>query len=217
MYTLYLLKAYLLIEFALFDVWRVIVATLIKAHGSMDKLQLLWRQKLLYGAHLCLFIITIVSPIVMISLPKMDLLSLKHSQLKCSVGCEGLKISIIFKLIILSIAYWAVLHKSTPTSLPKLDLIKMSLTILSILLISLYWIFYLLQFTPNNKPNMQYEAIVEFASGFITSLLYLQYLFVLIHILRPALGSGFLIHIIRNEDGTSNYIQVSVSIGILII
>ena len=161
------------------------------------------------------FILAILSPIIMITLPKMDLLGLKHSQLKCGVGCEGLKISIIFKLILLVLCWWAVQLKSQETG-PRPDLARSLLSCLVVLLLSVHWGLYLTQLSTTNRASLMYEGVVDCAGGLVTALLYLHYLSVLLIILRPQLSPGLALHIVRAEDGQSTHIDLGqVSIQVL--
>ena len=161
------------------------------------------------------FILAILSPIIMITLPKMDLLGLKHSQLKCGVGCEGLKISIIFKLILLVLCWWAVQLKSQETG-PRPDLARSLLSCLVVLLLSVHWGLYLTQLSTTNRASLMYEGVVDCVGGLVTALLYLHYLSVLLIILRPQLSPGLALHIVRAEDGQSTHIDLGqVSIQVL--
>ena len=161
------------------------------------------------------FILAILSPIIMITLPKMDLLGLKHSQLKCGVGCEGLKISIIFKLILLVLCWWAVQLKSQETG-PRPDLARSLLSCLVVLLLAVHWGLYLTQLSTTNRASLMYEGVVDCAGGLVTALLYLHYLSVLLIILRPQLSPGLALHIVRAEDGQSTHIDLGqVSIQVL--
>ena len=58
--------------------------TLIRAPG-LEVRGLLGLQRVARGVRMAVFILAILSPIIMITLPKMELLGLKHSQLKCEV------------------------------------------------------------------------------------------------------------------------------------
>ena len=155
-----------------------------------------------------LFLVTVISPLVMISLPNMDLLPLKLSQLQCGVGCEGMKISIIFKLLLLSLACWALLSTNCGGSLPRVRLIRSGLVCLLVLILSLFWTVYSLQLTEHHRARLQYESLVWLASSLVTCLLYLNYLTLLLLLLTPGLSSGLVIHVIRAEDGASRYFNI---------
>ena len=180
--------------------------TLIRAPG-LEVRGLLGLQRVARGVRMAVFILAILSPIIMITLPKMELLGLKHSQLKCGVGCEGLKISIIFKLILLVLCWWAVQLRSQVTG-PRPDLARTVLSGLVVLLLTVHWSLYLSQLSPDNRVSLQYEAVVDCAGGLVTALLYLHYLSVLLTILRPRLSPGLALHIVRAEDGQSTHIDL---------
>ena len=155
-----------------------------------------------------LFLLTVISPLVMISLPKMDLLSLKLSQLQCGVGCEGMKISIIFKLLLLSLACWALVSRSPGSQLPRVRLIRAGLLCLLVVMLTMFWTVYSLHLTADNRARLQYESLVWLASSLATCLLYLNYLTLLLLVLSPGLSSGLVIHVIRAEDGASRYFNI---------
>ena len=58
-----------------------------------------------------LSIFAILTPILMILLPKMDVVGFKESQMICNVECDGLLISFSFKLVILTIGTWALFFR----------------------------------------------------------------------------------------------------------
>ena len=188
--------------------------TLIRVPG-LEVRGLLGLQRVARGVRMAVFILAVLSPIIMITLPKMELLGLKHSQLKCGVGCEGLKISIIFKLILLGLCWWAVQLRSQVSG-PRPDLARTVLSGLVVLLLTVHWSLYLSQLSPDNRVSLQYEAVVDCAGGLVTTLLYLHYLSVLLTILRPRLSPGLALHIVRAEDGQSTHIDLGqVSIQVL--
>ena len=155
-----------------------------------------------------LFMMTMISPLVMISLPKMEIVSLKLSQLQCGVGCEGMKISIIFKLILLSLSCWALLYRPDNVSMPKLRLVRTALLSILVVALILFWAVYSIQLSLHYRHSFRYEAVVDLVSSFVTCLLYLHYLTLLLLFLRPSLSSGLLIHVIRGEDGASRYLML---------
>ena len=162
---------------------------------------------------MAVFILTILTPITMITLPKIELLGLKHSQLKCGVGCEGLKISIVLRLVLLVLCWWGVQLRSQVTG-PRPDLVRSLLSMLAILLLSLHWGLYISQLS--NRAGLQYEAIVDQAGSLVTALLGLHYLSVLLVIISPRLAPGLALHIVRAEDGHSAHInlgQVSIQVS----
>ena len=188
--------------------------TLIKPPG-LDVRAKLGLERVGRIVRMVVFILAILSPIVMIALPKMELLGLKHSQLKCGVGCEGLKISIIFRLVLLVLCWWGIQLRSPVTS-PRPDLARAAVSGLSVLLLSVYWGLYLAQLRPENRGSLQYEAVVDNAGGLVTALLSLHYLSVLVTIICPRLSPGLVLHMVRAEDGHSIHMdlgQVSIQVA----
>ena len=176
--------------------------TLIKHSGDTNRLRLV-QQRIVQYAEWVLVIITLLSPIIMISVPKM--LDLKHSQKKCSVGCEGILISIVFKLSILALCQWSILNKS-PFAF-RINPVKLFLVSCLVLLLTLYWILYFRQFY-QSQDEIQISVVINYVSSFVTSLLYLHYLSVLVLVVRPVLSSQYVVHIVRGEDGVSHYTSV---------
>ena len=58
-----------------------------------------------------LSVIAFLSPIMMVTLPKMNVVGFKESQMICNVECDGLLLSFSFKLIILSLGTWALFFR----------------------------------------------------------------------------------------------------------
>jgi vang-like len=58
-----------------------------------------------------LSIIAFLSPILMLSLPKMNVIEFKESQLICNVECDGLLLNFSFKLIILALGTLALFFR----------------------------------------------------------------------------------------------------------
>ena len=77
-----------------------------------------------------LSIIAFLSPIMMLILPQMDFMSLRNSQLKCEVECDGLLISFSFKLLILAVGSWAVFYRTPRATLPRIHLFRALITVL---------------------------------------------------------------------------------------
>ena len=65
-----------------------------------------------------LSIIAFLSPIIMVILPKMNVVGFKESQMICNVECDGLLISFSFKLFVLTLGTWALFFRQ-----PKVCLI----------------------------------------------------------------------------------------------
>lgn len=60
----------------------------------------------------------------------------------CGMACEGLFISVAFKLLILLLAVWALFFRPTRASLPRVLMFRALLAILVLLFVVSYWLFY---------------------------------------------------------------------------
>ncbi|TNM94222.1 hypothetical protein fugu_002398 [Takifugu bimaculatus] len=60
----------------------------------------------------------------------------------CGMACEGLFISVAFKLLILLLAVWALFFRPTRASLPRVLIFRALLAVLVLLFVGSYWLFY---------------------------------------------------------------------------
>lgn len=60
----------------------------------------------------------------------------------CGTACEGLFISVAFKLLILLLAVWALFFRPTRASLPRVCVFRALLAVLVLLFVLSYWLFY---------------------------------------------------------------------------
>lgn len=60
----------------------------------------------------------------------------------CGAACEGLFLSISFKLLILLVAIWALFLRPSKAGLPRVCVYRAFLTTLTLLLTMSYWLFY---------------------------------------------------------------------------
>lgn len=60
----------------------------------------------------------------------------------CGTACEGLFISVAFKLLILLLAVWALFFRSPRASLPRVLVFRALLAVLVLLFVVSYWLFY---------------------------------------------------------------------------
>lgn len=60
----------------------------------------------------------------------------------CGMACEGLFISVAFKLLILLLAVWALFFRPTRASLPRVLIFRALLAVLVLLFVVSYWLFY---------------------------------------------------------------------------
>jgi len=60
----------------------------------------------------------------------------------CGTACEGLFISVAFKLLILLLAVWALFFRPARAGLPRVFVFRVLLTVLVLLFVVSYWLFY---------------------------------------------------------------------------
>lgn len=60
----------------------------------------------------------------------------------CGTACEGLYISVAFKLLILLLAVWALFFRTPKASLPRVFVFRALLSVLVLLFVLSYWLFY---------------------------------------------------------------------------
>lgn len=60
----------------------------------------------------------------------------------CGTACEGLFISVAFKLLILLLAVWALFFRPARAGLPRVYVFRALLAVLVLLFVISYWLFY---------------------------------------------------------------------------
>lgn len=149
-----------------------------------------------------LSIIAFLSPIIMLILPQMDFMSLRNSQLKCEVECDGLLISFSFKLLILAVGSWAVFYRAPRATLPRIHLFRALITVLLFVFLLSFWLFYGVRLVEQRR-KIQYSDIVKYSTSFLDSLLGLHYLALLLLELRHSGQPQYLVKVVRSPDGES--------------
>ena len=123
---------------------------------------------------LCLlFCFTFLSPVIMVVMPKMEFMNLRHSQLKCGVGCEGLQISFAFRLVILAVGSWALSDRRQHTSLPHVEILQILIAVLLTIILVSFWVVFGLS-NMGDRRLVKYESILQYASSFLNCLICLQ-------------------------------------------
>ena len=148
-----------------------------------------------------LSVISFLSPILMILLPRFDFMSFKDKQLKCEVECDGLLISFSFKLLILAIGSWAVFFRTPKSTMPRIFLFRSLICVLVFVFVFSFWLFYGVR-VMEHRGNIQYYDIVQYATSLVDALLFLHYLALVLMELRH-LQPQFYIKIVRSPDGES--------------
>jgi len=106
--------------------------------GMHDRTQDL-RRYLPLVVGVCVGLLVLATPLAFLLLPAV----LWPDRLQaCGAACEGLFLSIAFKLLILLLAMWALFLKPGRASLPRVCVYRAFLTTLILLLTMSYWLFY---------------------------------------------------------------------------
>ncbi|KAJ3592130.1 hypothetical protein NHX12_007259 [Muraenolepis orangiensis] len=113
----------------------------------------------------------------------------------CGAACEGLFLSLSFKLLILLVAVWALFLRPSRAGLPRVCAYRGFLATLTLLLTMSYWLFY---------GDEDYHGIAQFAVSLVDSLLFVHYLAVVLLELRQ-LQSCFSVCVMRSTDGETRY------------
>jgi len=142
----------------------------------------------------------------MVSLPLCSHPDLKGASEACDPNCEGLLISLSFKLLILLVGTWALFARRPQASNPRLSVFRSLVLFAAALLTLSYWLFYGVRIL---RPGVKdYRVIVGFASSLVDALLFVHYLAVVLLRIRPVIGGQFVVKIVRSPDGQSRSYSV---------
>lgn len=152
------------------------------------------------GAVLGLF--AFVTPLAFLALPQ---LLWRDSLDPCGTPCEGLYISLAFKLLILLISTWALFLRPLRASLPRFFVYRCLLLALVFLFVASYWLFYGVRVLEPRETD--YRGIVGYAASLVDALLFIQYLALVLLEVRH-LQSAFSLKVVRCTDGASRVYNV---------
>ncbi|XP_028656549.1 vang-like protein 1 [Erpetoichthys calabaricus] len=116
----------------------------------------------------------------------------------CGTACEGLFISVAFKLLILLLGTWALFFRSPRASMPRLFVLRALLMVLVLLFVISYWLFYGVRILDSQDSN--YQGIVQYAVSLVDALLFIHYLAIVLLELRQ-LQPTFSLKAVRSTDG----------------
>ncbi|XP_028329634.1 vang-like protein 2 [Gouania willdenowi] len=152
------------------------------------------------GAVLGLF--SLVTPLAFLALPQL----LWRDELEpCGTPCEGLYISLAFKLLILLISTWALFLRPPRASLPRFFVFRCLLLALVFLFVASYWLFYGVRVLEPKETD--YRGIVGYAASLVDALLFIQYLALVLLEVRH-LQPAFCLKVVRTTDGVSRFYNV---------
>uniref|UniRef100_F7FZC7 Vang-like protein n=1 Tax=Monodelphis domestica TaxID=13616 RepID=F7FZC7_MONDO len=152
------------------------------------------------GATLAL--LSFLTPLAFLLLPPL----LWREELEpCGAACEGLFISVAFKLLILLLGSWALFFRRPKASLPRVFVLRALLMVLVFLLVVSYWLFYGVRILEARERS--YQGVVQFAVSLVDALLFVHYLAVVLLELRQ-LQPQFTLKVVRSTDGASRFYNV---------
>ncbi|XP_067116944.1 vang-like protein 1 isoform X2 [Osmerus mordax] len=145
-------------------------------------------------------LLVFLTPLAFLALPHL----LWPSRLQpCGTACEGLFISVAFKLLILLLAAWALFFRPRRAGLPRVFAFRALLAVLVLLFVVSYWLFYGVRILDSQDEN--YQGIVQYAVSLVDALLFIHYLAIVLLELRQ-LQPCFSLGVTRSTDGeTRNY------------
>ncbi|XP_028847777.1 vang-like protein 1 isoform X2 [Denticeps clupeoides] len=160
-----------------------------------DSVGLGCRRYLALSVGIVLGLLVFITPLAFLVLPHL----LWPERVKpCGTACEGLFISVAFKLLILLLATWALFLRPSRASMPRIFVFRALLALLVLLLVVSYWLFYGVRILDSQDEN--YQGIVQYAVSLVDALLFIHYLAIVLLELRQ-LQPCFSICVLRSTDG----------------
>ncbi|XP_010788147.1 vang-like protein 2 [Notothenia coriiceps] len=123
----------------------------------------------------------------------------------CGTPCEGLYVSLAFKLLVLLISSWALFLRPPRATLPRFFVFRCLLMVLVFLFVASYWLFYGVRVLEPRERD--YRGIVEYAASLVDALLFIQYLALVLLEVRH-LQPAFCLKVVRSTDGASKFYNV---------
>ncbi|CAH1797394.1 unnamed protein product [Owenia fusiformis] len=166
----------------------------------------------MFAAVLALF--AFLSPVAMVVLPKIGINGWKAENCTCKleagtdkckpigteVQCEGLLISLAFKLVILVIGAWALFVRKPRATMPRIFIYRVVILFLVFVLTFAFWLFY--GFRIFQTQEKDYHSIILFSVSLVDALLFIHYLTVILLEIRH-LQTQYIMKIVRSPDGAS--------------
>lgn len=144
----------------------------------------------------------LLTPLAFLALPQ---LLWRDSLEPCGTPCEGLYISLAFKLLILLISTWALFLRPPRATLPRFFIFRCLLLALVFLFVASYWLFYGVRVLEPRETD--YRGIVGYAASLVDALLFIQYLALVLLEVRH-LQPAFCLKVVRTTDGASHFYNV---------
>ena len=159
-----------------------------------------------------LSIVAVASPVVMVALPNMGVLHLRESDLVCGLECDGMVVSLAFKLVVLVLGTWAVFLRRPRATLPRIRIFRAVVSLLTVVFIVSFWLFYASHVAKRERGAYKtdhsfLQSLVQFAVNLADSLIFVHYLAVLLMELRHT-QAQYYVKVVRSPDGESKGFSV---------
>ncbi|KAK6486978.1 vang-like protein 1 [Huso huso] len=144
-------------------------------------------------------LLVFLTPIAFLILPQV----LWRDKLEpCGTACEGLFISVAFKLLILLLGTWALFFRPPRAGMPRVFVFRVLLMVLIFLFVVSYWLFYGVRILETKDSN--YQGIVQYAVSLVDALLFIHYLAIVLLEMRQ-LQPMFSVKATRSTDGETYF------------
>lgn len=164
-----------------------------------DSVGLDCKRYLVVSFSVILSLLVLLTPLAFLILPRL----LWPERLRaCGTACEGLFISVAFKLLILLLAMWALFFRPSKATMPRIFVFRSLLAMLAFLLVLSYWLFYGVRILDTQDED--YQGIVQYAVSLVDALLFIHYLAIVLLELRQ-LQSCFSLCVMRSTDGETRH------------
>lgn len=144
-------------------------------------------------------VLTLLTPPLFILLPQV----LWRSDLEpCGVICEGLYVSVAFKMLFMILGSWAVFLRTPRYVLPRLVEFRAFLLLLLCIFLLSYWLFYIVRVLGGQERNLL--SVVQYAASLVDAFIFIHYLAVVLLELRQ-LQAYYILTVVRSSDGESRF------------
>ncbi|KAM6949321.1 vang-like protein 2 [Aplochiton taeniatus] len=147
-------------------------------------------------------LVALLTPLAFLALPQ---LLWRETLEPCGTPCEGLYVSLAFKLLVLLISTWALFLRPPRAALPRFFVFRCLLLALVFLFVASYWLFYGVRVLEPRERD--YRGVVGYAASLVDALLFIQYLALVLLEVRH-LQPAFCLKVVRATDGASRFYNV---------
>lgn len=87
-------------------------------------------------------LLAVLTPVAMVTVPRLGVVPFRGEQLRCQAECEGLLISLTVKLVLLVLGSWAVFWRPTRATMPRIFFLRTLVLLLVFVVTFAYCLFY---------------------------------------------------------------------------